>query len=89
MIAKGQVVAYGVPQDFINELQGKVWRRSVPKEALPDVQAHFNVISSRLVGGRPLVHVFAEEQPDSSFTLVDPGLEDVYFHRMSVLHEIN
>ncbi len=87
MIARGQVVAYGAPQDFINELQGKVWRRSVPREALADVQQHFHVISSRLVGGRPLVHVFAEEQPDPSFSSVEPGLEDVYFHRISTLSE--
>ena len=36
------------------------------------------VISTRLVGGRTVIHVFAEEAP-AGFAAVDPDLEDVYF----------
>jgi hypothetical protein len=37
------------------------------------------VISTRLVGGRTVIHVFSENEPDASFASVDPDLEDVYF----------
>ncbi len=87
MIAKGEVLAHGVPQDFINELQGKVWRKVVAKDALAAVNAQYHVISSRLVGGRPVVHLYADHQPDSHCTPVDASLEDVYFHRMSLLQQ--
>jgi hypothetical protein len=37
------------------------------------------VISTRLVSGRTVIHVFAEDRPDASFDPVEPDLEDVYF----------
>ncbi|MEG1118477.1 MAG: ABC transporter ATP-binding protein, partial [Janthinobacterium sp.] len=38
-----------------------------------------NVLSTRLVGGKPQINVFADSQPDSGFVQIAPDLEDVYF----------
>ncbi len=82
MIAKGQVVAAGAPQSFINELQGNIWQCTVARTELAALADLYHVISSRLVGGRPVVHVYAEQCPDDAFSPVDASLEDVYFYRL-------
>ncbi len=79
MIAKGQVLIQGEPQAAIAQLKNQVWRRSVSKAALPEYQAKFNVLATRLVAGQPQINVFSAFQPDDGFVLVEPDLEDVYF----------
>ncbi len=79
MIAKGQVLIQGEPQAAIDTLKNRVWRRSISQDALEQYQANFNVLSTRLVAGKPVINVFSESQPDDGFTSVEPDLEDVYF----------
>ena len=79
MIVKGQVLVQGEPQAAIDTLHGKVWRRSVSMDELAQYQQTLNVLSTRLVGGKPQINVFADSQPDSGFTQIAPDLEDVYF----------
>ena len=52
------------------------------KAALPDYESRFTVLSTRLVGGHPVIHVFADNCPEAGFEPVAPGLEDVYFQRL-------
>ncbi|MGV7208720.1 ABC transporter ATP-binding protein [Oxalobacteraceae bacterium A2-2] len=79
MIVKGQVLAQGEPQAAIDQLRGKVWRRSVSAESLPEYQERYTVLDTRLVGGKPTINVFADSQPDDGFLRVEPDLEHVYF----------
>jgi ABC-type multidrug transport system ATPase subunit len=79
MIVKGEVLVQGEPQAAIDTLLGKVWRRSVTTDELAQYQQTLNVLSTRLVGGKPQINVFADSQPDSGFTQIAPDLEDVYF----------
>ena len=43
------------------------------------------VISTKLVGGKPLVHVFSEENPGSGFISAEENLEDVFFAKLNEL----
>ena len=79
MIVKGEVLLQGDPQGAIDTLKSRIWRRSVSQEALAHYQSSFNVLSTRLVAGKPQINVFSETQPDDGFVSVDPDLEDVYF----------
>ncbi|MGK5043905.1 ABC transporter ATP-binding protein [Janthinobacterium sp. GB1R12] len=79
MIVKGQVLVQGEPQAAIDTLHGKVWRRSVSMDELAQYQQSLNVLSTRLVGGKPQINVFADSQPDSGFAQIAADLEDVYF----------
>ncbi|MBO9662766.1 ABC transporter ATP-binding protein [Dokdonella sp.] len=79
IIAQGQVLLSGQPADTIAALTGRVWRREVPKAALEEYRQRLVVLSTRLVGGRTIVHVLADERPEDGFVTVDPDLEDVYF----------
>ena len=79
VLATGKVILQGKPADLMGQLAGQVWRKIIPKEALPAYQANFQVISSRLVGGQLALHVRCDHRPDRGFEPLAPGLEEVYF----------
>ncbi len=79
---KGKVLLTGKPADAIAALSQQVWRKQVSKAALPDYEARHTVLSTRLVGGNPVIHVFGAQQPEEGFVQVEPDLEDVYFQRL-------
>ena len=82
IMSKGKVLLTGRPSDAIGALEGRVWRRQVPKEELDRYGKAFVVLSTRLVGGHPVIHVYSEAPPESGFVQVSPDLEDVYFQRL-------
>jgi ABC-2 type transport system ATP-binding protein len=82
ILNKGQVLLSGRPTDAIAALEQQVWRKQVNKDALKDYEANFTVLSTRLVGGQPQIHVFSAERPEEGFEQVPPDLEDVYFQRL-------
>lgn len=79
IINKGQVLYKGSPMDAIAEVEGKVWKKRITKPELEEYRKSFNIISERLIAGRPEITVLHEGQPDSSFDRTDADLEDVYF----------
>ncbi len=82
IIAQGQVLLSGEPQETIRALDGRVWRREVSKAALDDVQNRWTLLSTRLVSGKTIVHVLADSKPEDGFEAVSPDLEDVYFGQL-------
>ena len=79
---KGQVLLTGEPGAAIEALSAQVWRKRVCKTTLADYEARHTVLSTRLVAGNPVIHVFSPDRPDEGFEPVAPGLEDVYFQRL-------
>lgn len=82
IINQGAVVLTGDPAAVIEELRGRVWRRAVARADLAAISSQYEVISTRLVAGTPMVHVFSDADPGNGFTPIEAGLEDVYFHRL-------
>ena len=41
------------------------------------------IISTKLVAGRPVIHVLSDENPEDGFATADATLEDVFFARIS------
>jgi ABC-type multidrug transport system ATPase subunit len=82
IISGGRVLMQGEPLESIRALEGKIWRRVIAKGELEGFQQEHAVISTKLVAGRTVIHVFSETQPDSSFETVSTSLEDVYFSTM-------
>lgn len=79
---KGQVLLTGRPNDAIAALSLQVWKKQVSKESLPDYEARHTVLSTRLVAGRPVIHVFSADRPEEGFEQIEPDLEDVYFRQL-------
>jgi ABC-type multidrug transport system ATPase subunit len=82
IIGQGQVLLTGQPREAIAALEGKVWRRSIDKAELDSYRARMTILSTRLAGGRTLLHVLADSSPGEGFEAVAPDLEDVYFGRL-------
>jgi hypothetical protein len=79
IIDRGSIRLAAEPMQAVEALRGKVWRRGVERALLPRVEEALPVISTTLVGGRTLVHVYGDAPPDSSWEAVEPDLKDVYF----------
>ena len=82
IIDRGQILLEAVPLDAVAALQGRIWRRVTDRDELPRVEQEHSVISTRLLAGRTVVHVFAEAPPGDGFESVEADLEDVYFSTM-------
>jgi ABC-2 type transport system ATP-binding protein len=82
IIHEGKVLYEGAPQAAISELNGRIWQRSIDKPELAHYEETFRVVSNRLVGGRPFLHVFGEHLPGEGFLPSQPDLEDVFFTKI-------
>ncbi|MBL8774183.1 MAG: ABC transporter ATP-binding protein [Phenylobacterium sp.] len=83
VLAGGRILKDGAPADLIRELDGRVWRKTIDRQDLAAEQARHAVISTRLSGGRLVVHVLADGDPGDGFAAVQGGLEDVYFSTLA------
>jgi len=82
IIHEGRVLYEGKPDDAVAQLKDRVWQRSIAKADLPSYEQRYRVISTRLVGGRPHLHVLNGQSPEDGFTPSVPDLEDVFFTRI-------
>ena len=79
IIHEGRVHAAGDPAAMVQELNGRVWKKTITRSEVADYQQRFRVISTHLFAGRTLLHVLADEMPEPGFEPVTPDLEDLYF----------
>jgi ABC-type multidrug transport system ATPase subunit len=85
IIASGQIVRAGAPTDLVGELSGRIWRKTIDKRELEAHRGSHEVISTRLFGGRTIIHVLSETSPGPGFEPASGGLEDVYFSTLSAV----
>lgn len=83
IISHGRLLMSGDPAEAMRSVEGKIWRRTVLRSEIEEYQRDFEVISTRLVAGRTVVHVLSEASPGPGFEPAGCSLEDVYF---STLH---
>jgi ABC-type multidrug transport system ATPase subunit len=83
IMANGRIIASGQPADLTANLAGKIWSKTVSKEDVPAYRKNHDLISTRLYAGQTVLHVYDENDPGNGFIAVEPGLEDVYFHKLS------
>ena len=69
----------GEPHEVIDDTRGMIWRKEVGRQELAELAGRLQIISSRLQGGRTIVHAYSPECPDDGFEMVEPDLKDVYF----------
>ena len=84
IINKGIVLFSGNPTDALQQLKEKVWEKKIAKQELVKYQKDFKVISNKLVGGQPLIHVFSENSIDG-FSKAEENLEDLFFAKLNHL----
>jgi ABC-2 type transport system ATP-binding protein len=79
IIDRGRLLFAGSPFDALHDLKNKIWSNSVPKNMVQELTSRMPVISTRMVAGQPVLHVFSNESPADGFKQVEPDLEDVFF----------
>jgi ABC-2 type transport system ATP-binding protein len=82
IIDKGEILLEAEPVRAMHDLGGRIWRRVIAKAELPAIEQAHTVISTKLLGGRTVVHVFSDGTPGAGFEPAEPDLEDVYFCAM-------
>ncbi|NDC42024.1 MAG: ABC transporter ATP-binding protein [Chitinophagia bacterium] len=82
---KGRVLYSGTTNDALLEIKGRVWERSIGKDELAQYQQQYRIISNKLVGGKPLIHAFADTHPGDGFQETEETLEDVFFAKINTI----
>jgi ABC-2 type transport system ATP-binding protein len=86
IINRGELLYSGTPDAALDSIAGKVWEKSISKAALEEYSQQYRVISTKLVAGQPLIHVFSAEAPGQGFAPSEASLEDVFFTKISGLN---
>jgi ABC-type multidrug transport system ATPase subunit len=82
IINEGRVLYAGAPDAALQALEGKVWEKVITKAEIDDYQKRYRVISSKLVAGKPIIHVLSDEAPGEGFRRAEADLEDVFFAKI-------
>jgi ABC-type multidrug transport system ATPase subunit len=83
IIDRGEILLEAEPLRAIDDLRGRIWRRIISKSDLADLERSHAVISTKLLAGCTIVHVYSDTSPGPGFEPAEPDLEDVYFSTMA------
>jgi ABC-2 type transport system ATP-binding protein len=84
IIASGQVLLEGSPNDALAALEGQIWSRVVATDdELRVLETQLQIVSTHLVGGQHEIRVFSASSPGAGFRAAASDLEDVYFLNLS------
>lgn len=80
---EGKIVFKGAPNTALEELESKVYQKIVTRDSLSEYASNYSIISNKMVGGQPLIHVYSDSNPGNGFEAVKPDLEDVFFSKIN------
>jgi len=83
IIDKGEVLLESSPQEAIDEIAGRMWKKSIDAAELSANQQSWPVVSSHLVSGKTQIRVYSDTAPDATFAPTEATLEDVYFMKLN------
>lgn len=82
IINEGKLLFSGTPSSSTDALQGLIYEKVIEKSELSEYQENFRIISTKLVTGKPLIHIISDSDPGSGFKQVAANLEDVFFSQI-------
>jgi ABC-2 type transport system ATP-binding protein len=83
IIHQGKVLFAGAPADAVKGLEGRIWQKTIAKTEMKEYEQRYKIISNKLIAGKPLIHIHADQSPGDGFQPVSPDLEDVFFTRIT------
>jgi ABC-2 type transport system ATP-binding protein len=83
IICQGEVLYAGEPDSAVAGLEGKIFSKSIPRDAIARYRQDFSVISTQLKGGRLYIRIMQDADPGEGFLPTPPNLEDVYFSNIA------
>jgi ABC-type multidrug transport system ATPase subunit len=85
VIADGRIRIEGAPAELIRASRGRMWRKVIERTKIADYRDRCEVICTRLLAGRTIIHILADSDPGDGFEPIEGGLEDVYFTTLAQL----
>jgi ABC-type multidrug transport system ATPase subunit len=85
IMGNGKIIVRDAPENLIESVEGKVWRKKIDKSELESVKANLPFLSSRYLMGGVIVSVLSGENPGPGFEKDDVKLEDAYFAHLNGL----
>ena len=82
IIDQGRIILKGNTLGAMSQLNGKIREKEIPKGDLPRYEWKYDVISTRLFGGKTFIRIFCETNPANGFSNIEPSVEDVYFYHL-------
>ncbi len=79
VLLKGRLVGSGSYDELVQQLAGRIWRKAVPRAAVPDLRKSLQVLTARYARGQVVLHVQSDTSPGEGFEPVSGDLHDVYF----------
>ncbi len=79
IINEGRLLYSGTPSNATGKLQHKIYEKAIEKSEMENHQSQYEIISTKLVSGKPLVHIYSESDPGNGFKGIEANLEDVFF----------
>ena len=74
IIASGEVLLEGAPNEALASLDGQIWSRVVPTDdELRALENQMHIVSTHLVGGQHEIRVFSPNAPGEGFRAVPSG----------------
>lgn len=80
---KGKICFVGSPQQLTEQLNNRLWQKSVDKHELTELAAKQPILSTRLLAGSYQVRIVSQTQPAQGFDCAKPDLEDAYFYTLN------
>jgi ABC-2 type transport system ATP-binding protein len=78
LVAQGQLVVHGVPEDLLARVNGKVWEVVVPSGDLAALQQRFLVSNTAHRNDGVHARVVSDSPPGGGARMLEPTLEDAY-----------
>lgn len=85
IMGSGEIVARGAPEDLIDKVRGRLYRKRIKKAEQTELEQRLNVLSTRYIKGEVEISVLATEAPETGFQADEPNLEDAYFAHLNRL----
>ena len=82
IIDKGTLLFVGSPGEALAGVNGHIWEKTIAKADLETYNERFRIISTKLVAGEPLIHIYSETPPGDGFLPAETTLEDVFFSKI-------
>lgn len=82
IINNGRVIIQGNPIQIMENLQGRLYEKTIHKNELEQYKKEYQVISDRLYLGNQIVHVVSDTHPGANFKSIEANLEDVYMSQI-------
>jgi len=82
IINQGRVCLRGNPLQILEDIKGKVYKKTIDKAELSLHKQNYKVISEKLFLGKPTIHILSDQNPGDGFIPINAELEDVYFSKI-------